>query len=78
MRNTMISPDIYRDDSPLASWGGDGHSGWALNDKASESNAMTESHADNLWSERFHIIAAEHLASVSNVTFHPPLSHLTV
>ena len=25
----MISPDIYRDDSPLASWSGDGHSGWA-------------------------------------------------
>ena len=25
----MISPDIYREDSPLASWGGDGHSGWA-------------------------------------------------
>ena len=49
-----------------------------LNDKASESNAMTASHADNLWSERLHIITAEHLASVSNVTFHPPLSHLTV
>ena len=49
-----------------------------LNDKASESNAMTVSHVDSLWSDRLHIMAAEHLASVLNVTFHRPLSRPTV